>query len=279
MINIRKCDENRGGKIAHISDEALKYGQELCIDKISLLTSRLYFYNRLPLTSALLRRFSEEKLSRFFLMDEYGANYNIIRKNWKPLNVRGEFGKAWRSFDSLNEKPITYGSITYKLYLSMNMNSLREFLGEILNVLSFSNAFHFKYGKRITELLRADNFMIYFKQKSDLLKTAKLLQPIISKATPRGVPFTSELFGDGLLSWGIDPPHQKKNLIPRTSWRLWVCNQLASFLIKFQKNNMNTSFEPWQLAKKELDQIGIDTKTWTPSENLYKKFEKRINQY
>lgn len=265
---------NKKGALYNISKDALLYGQELEINEKHILASRLYFYNRQPLTPSLSEVFlSSKKVMEYFFMDEYGHNYNLTRKNWRPIKIKGEFGKAWASFESLSEEPVSDNNVTYKLYLSTNVDSLKKDLTNILKILSSSKAFHLKIGKRITEMLRPDNFMIYFKNKDELMTTADNLKAVLSDTVPIGVPFTAEIFNDGLLSWGIDPPnnYKKSFLLRQESWRSWICGQLASSIIDAKKEK--NSLESWRFATKKLRLMGIDTERWIPPESLWKGYE------
>jgi hypothetical protein len=84
-----------------------------------------------------------------------------------------------------------------------------------------------------------------------------------------GVPFTAELAGGGLLSWGIDPPAEKQTVpwLERESWRLWVANRLASALL-LAKTSTKADIQPWRFALERLRLEGVDTQTWAPSRML-----------
>jgi hypothetical protein len=84
----------------------------------------------------------------------------------------------------------------------------------------------------------------------------------------QGVPFTSELDENGLLSWGIDPPSNEQALKwqERESWRVWLTNRLAIGIMSAK--NADSSLEAWQFALYRLQQEGVDPKTWQPFTNL-----------
>jgi hypothetical protein len=84
------------------------------------------------------------------------------------------------------------------------------------------------------------------------------------------VPFTAALTGDGLLSWGMDPPHSDQ--IPGwrgvVSWRLWVTNQLARAMLRARVLT-GGGMEPWQAALLRLRLAGVRTQTWLPDQTIW----------
>jgi hypothetical protein len=82
---------------------------------------------------------------------------------------------------------------------------------------------------------------------------------------PHGVPFTAEIGGGGLLSWGIDPPADENSVpwLARESWRSRICNRLATALILAK-----TPGEPiGSIARFAMERLafdGVDTETWMP---------------
>lgn len=87
-----------------------------------------------------------------------------------------------------------------------------------------------------------------------------------------GVPFTCELHGDGLLSWGMDPP-KRTQVLPwqeRQSWRLWVVNKLATALLAV-KTQSSHAVEPWKFALERVRLDGIETNSWTPSPDIFRR--------
>jgi hypothetical protein len=83
-----------------------------------------------------------------------------------------------------------------------------------------------------------------------------------------GVPFTAEVTRDGLLSWGIDPPPATRAAAPenRGSWRFWVVNKLAEYLLTATTDGVA---QPWQFALDRLLVDGVDTDTWVPAGTLW----------
>ena len=96
----------------------------------------------------------------------------------------------------------------------------------------------------------------------------------IAGIAAQGVPFTSEIGGDGLLSWGVDPPAGERSSLwdGRESWRLWLSHRLARALIdaRAAETPENAGIEPWRFALERVRLDGVDTATWTPGALLWK---------
>jgi hypothetical protein len=92
-----------------------------------------------------------------------------------------------------------------------------------------------------------------------------MLRQKLAGMPAHGVPFSAEIAGDGLLSWGIDPPIEEQSFDVQggESWRLWVANRLAMALLN-AKSGRSVKVEPWQFALERLRLDGVDTETWIP---------------
>ena len=81
----------------------------------------------------------------------------------------------------------------------------------------------------------------------------------------QGVPFTAEIGGEGLLSWGVDPAQERHRLAWEgpVSWRLFVTSRLARALLH-ARHESGPGLEPWRFALERLRLEGVDISTWTP---------------
>src|SRR6185369_3495174 len=95
---------------------------------------------------------------------------------------------------------------------------------------------HFKIGADAAGLLRPDKIVLYFADQQSLLQVAGALHARLPGVRAQGVPFSAEITGDGLLSWGMDPPARERVLAwhEPESWRLWVARRLALAMIAAQ---------------------------------------------
>jgi hypothetical protein len=156
----------------------------------------------------------------------------------------------------------------YKLYLSPEPEHLADGLGRLLTALSGAHAFQVKVGADAWGLLRPDKVVAYFPSFERLSELAFALTEALAGIPAQGVPFTSEIAGDGLLSWGVDPPGWALPGGGRESWRVWLVRQLARGFL-----DARTAGEerPWEFACERLRLAGVDTGSWTPGNLLFGK--------
>src|SRR5260370_14298220 len=121
----------------------------------------------------------------------------------------------------------------YKFKLSAQPEHARDAFEAVLESAGDSGAHHFKIGNDAAGLLRPDKLVVYFWSLDALQETAKRILERLRDCPAHGVPFTAEITGDGLLSWGFDPPPHKGALAwrERESRRSWVTHRLRTALI------------------------------------------------
>lgn len=264
------------GPLQRLSLEALRYGQALGLSDRMVLSTRLYNYNRAPLSPLRKRTLPDAAAIEEYLgIREGSGGRELLDREWSPISdpVLSEGWLAWQSrrFGSSTSfgKPTKIGC---KLYISPRTDYLPKFFPIILAVLSRCRVRQFKVGKGVHGLLRPDKIVAYFTSYEDLITTAEELKTELEGCPAHGVPFTAELAGGGLLSWGVDPPSQGQVLpwIGRESWRLWVTNRLAVALIASSTED-SANVEPWQFALRRLQLEGVDTNSWTPAGTDWKR--------
>lgn len=252
--------------VTKLSRRALQYGGTLGITDASLLSAWLYNYNRLPATPRLRQLLpNQQEVERHLGVGEGAARK--LSNGWTRLETG-----PWLAWQSRNAVPPTEApEFTYKLYVSPAFSALREAFQASAEVAATSNARHFKVGSDLYGLLRPDKMVLYFSNFAELKQTAKEVLQKLSNCPVHGVPFTSELEGRGLLSWGIDPPSDPHTVpwLERESWRVWIANRLASALIVATSSNQE-EMPPWRFALERLRLEGVDTQTWTPSTELFR---------
>ncbi|MEB3342234.1 hypothetical protein [Okeania sp.] len=268
ILEPEKYSPNNGSKLAQLSMKAIEYAEKLNITDVTKLSARLYFYNRLPLTPKRHQAFSTpEYLVKYLHLHPDGKHYHLLEKHWEPVKVTNKYGDYWSLWRSRHDQtPTDKKQWRYKLYVSTNIEFQKEILGEVIAILSDTETRSLKFAKKISGLLRPDNFIAYFYTLENLQNTAEKLASALTNIPAQGVPFTAEITSGGLLSWGIDPPQDKyqPNWQEKESWRLWITNRLASAIIA-AKSNKNTDLEPRIFALKRLSLEGIDTTNWIPS--------------
>lgn len=251
------------GLIERLSAEAIHYGARLEELEPVKLSARLYFFNRLPVTPRWRRELPDESAVATLLgLEPGGCNHRLLDRHWRrlPPNTGNEGWLIWR-----RESVRPPDRLGYKLYLSPHPRAVHEAFRGALEVLTGLEAPHFKVARDVYGLLRPDKLVIYLPTFDALAALARALAQRLEGTPVHGVPFTSELAGQGLLSWGMDPPRLTRALpwLERPSWRLWVTNALAIALCA-ARAQPSQQVEPERFALDRLRLEGIDTATWTP---------------
>jgi hypothetical protein len=257
------------GRIAAVSAAALRYGQSLPLDDPALLAWRLYSYNRQPLTPDWKRRLADAAaVERHLGIDSGGGHRKLLDSAWSPLTMDGWL--SWRARAQSGDRGRA-GGPTWKLYVSPRPEALAESFGAVLAALTAARADQFKIGWDAAGLLRPDKIVCYFPSWERLAAAVDAVQERLDGVPAQGVPFTAEIGGGGLLSWGVDPPDDERPLSGgrRESWRVWVAQRLAWALLSGRKDG-GDGMEPWRFALERVRLEGVDTDTWTPSAALWK---------
>lgn len=259
------------GVIARLSIDALKYAQALEIMDVTKLSARIYFYNRLPVSSRWKQRFpTEDAVIEHLGIHSHRPTRNLLEHSWSSVVSTSPFFKGWMMWKSRHpDRRLPRSGPRFKLYVSPQCEVVREAFEGTVEILSESSAAQFKVGNDVYGLLRPDKVVAYFSSLQDLEEVAKSLTQRLVGVPPHGVPFTAEIAGDGLISWGIDPPRQQQALAwqERESWRLWITNQLATALL-MARGYKPGPVEPWQFALECLRLRGVDTQFWRPLGDL-----------
>jgi hypothetical protein len=234
-----------------------------------MISARLYFYNRLPISAYWMDRFpGQDAVAECLGIANGGSMRRYLERRWTRLKPSSEF-EGWFQWQSLQPEPDSASQTgarqIYKLYLSPKPEHVPDAFEAFAEGLTDSGAHHFKVGWDVAGLLRPDKMVAYFWNFRALEDAAKQIGARLTGCAAQGVPFTAALREDGLLSWGIDPLPEKGTLSwqERPSWRLWVTNRLASALVAAKRNG-GDGIEPWRFALERLRLENVDTDTWTP---------------
>lgn len=255
------------GTLEYLAQAALEYAQALDIADNTMLSARLYFYNRWPLTPRWRSRLPDkEAVAAFLRIGGGGANRRLLERRWKIVNLPPGFD-VWFMFASrADQAPKADARRRYKLYVSPQPEFVQEAFEAVTQVLIESPAHHFKVGNNASGLLRPDKIVIYFHDFEALQEAAKEIRGRLAGCPAQGVPFTAGIDkDDALVSWGVDPQAERAALAwqERESWRLWVTNRLATALLA-AKGTQTAGLQPWRYALERLRLDNIDTATWTP---------------
>lgn len=267
LFRERRSGNGAGGRLAEISLAALRYAQDLAEDDPLSLSFRLYGYNRRPLTPAWKRLLPKgENVLAWLGIGSGGPRRSLLDRSWERTG--GGSAEWWLSWRSRQDGDLSGSGATWKLYISPMPDALPGSFGDILEALAAAKAAQFKVGADALGILRADKIVSYFPSFERLAAAAEALEARLSGIPAQGVPFTSEIGGQGLLSWGVDPPREESAFGGGESWRLWLTHRLARALVSAR--SAQTS-EPWQFALERVRLEGVDTDTWTPGAVLWKR--------
>jgi len=258
-----------GGRVAQLSFDAIRYAQNLDLNDILQLSSRMYFYNRIPASSYWRRTLpTREAVVAHLGIQQGGENQSAIERNWSRADAAAANG--WLQWTSRRRTEPGSSSVGYKLYISPACEALSSVFGSVAEVLARCGAVHFKCGQDLYGLLRPDKIVAYFRGFEPLRNAADELARRLDGCLSHGVPFTAELSGGGLLSWGADPPREEQSFgwQSRESWRLWITNRLATALLA-AKASPQSGVEPWRFALDRLRLEDIDTGTWIPATGIW----------
>jgi len=260
--------ERELGAIARRSVEALQYGQTLDNVSVEELAMRLYQYGRKPLSPAWNHRLSSvESVVSFLGLGDGGPARASLDMGWIENRAPGQrFWRSWTPRESQSEPD----AVRYKLYVSPACESLPcALLATIETLSNVSGVQGLKVGRDLAGLCRPDKLVAYFSRLEALQVAARELHFQLKGIPPHGVPFTSEVTRDGLLSWGVDPPVEQRRVGAQVygSWRLWVANRLAEYLLVGKAQP--TDVAAWRFALDRLRADGLDTDTWVPVRGLW----------
>lgn len=250
-------------RVGRLSLAALRYAAALPIEEAGRLSARMYFYNRVPAGPRWHRLFPDPAAVRAFLgLDPGGRNRALIDERWDE-DPHEEAG-GWIHWHGLRRSGRRARSGPFKLYVSPAPDDVgRAFDATVATLGALDTTCSFKVGPDVHGLLRPDKLVVYLSSRAELDAVAEALAPALAGVRAQGVPFSAELAGEGVLSWGLDPPRRRGNeWWERESWRLWVTNRLAAAILAAR--SAPAGVEPWRFALRRIESEGVDLATWAP---------------
>jgi hypothetical protein len=258
------------GRLARQSQAALRYAESLQLTDSTLLSARLYEYGRQPRSAAWANRLPDSDAVLSFVGAGSGT---LLRRRldeeWRSSEASSRSWLAWSTAHPARRE-VSATKPTHKLYVSPDTGEMPRAFAAVVD-LGASGPAHFKIGADAAGLLRPDKMVLYFADQERLVAGAADLQDALEGAAPHGVPFSSELSGDGLLSWGMDPPSTARVVSwhERESWRLWLARRLAAAMVAADASP-DASMGPAAFAVERLRHEGVDVEGWTPSAALWR---------
>ena len=266
--NRQSVSQGSRGRLALLSNAALRYGESLLLDDPSALAGRLYGFGRQPATPHWTRLLADGEAVLSFLGAGVGTDLRRrLDSDWQQTNDRKMTG--WLVWFNRMRSKSEMGGGHCKLYVSPAITVMPQVFPVVLELAS-AQVRHFKIGSDAAGLLRPDKMVLYFPNQERLFAVASELASLLKGTAPHGVPFSAEITSDGLLSWGMDPPQAQKILAWQEpeSWRLWLVRRLAAAMIAAQTDARST-IAPSQFALERLRHEGVDVDTWMPSASIW----------
>jgi len=252
--------EHELDRLGRLSHAAVAHAQRLGLTEVERTMARLYFYNRVPVAarwerayprpSAVLERLACPALSRHWV-------------GGLPADERAVDWLSWsRCDEELRDRA---DRLVYKLYVSPAVEALPDVLAVLADTLTEAGAQRFKVGPDAAGLLRPDKIVVYMADVRELEDVARALTAALDGVPAHGVPFTAQLAGDGLLSWGGDPPRDAGPVGGSAeSWRVSVSRRLAEYLLAAHAAPLRR-ISPADYALARLGIDGINVRSFAPA--------------
>jgi hypothetical protein len=257
-----------GDSIAALSLEAIRYAESLPIAAPRILSGRLYGYNTVPCSPKWKDAFKTTAgIAEFLGIGPRGVNGEALAAGGYE-EVENAQWFAWTRRSENGHQAVPKSG--YKLYVNPRPRDLPQALARVIPELASSGAVSLKVGRSAQNLLRPDKCVVYFHTEAALRAVAGKLREKLAAFRAQGVPFTSALTADGMLSWGMDPPRSLclAGWAQAPSWRSWIANRIAVGLLQ-AKSARPPVMEPWRFVIAKLFAEGIDTRTWFPSSRMW----------
>jgi hypothetical protein len=251
-----------GGVIGRLSAAALRYAAALPMRDPVTLAHRLYRYNHVPLSPRYRRAYATETVEQRLGLSTPGAA-RMLSLGWTRIPSVGRPWVSWVARRDVDQSSVSHG--TYKLYVSPAVDALRAVVADVVSAVARGRPLAWKAGAGPYGLLRPDKMVIYFARQDDLHVAAAAATRVLGGVCGQGVPFTSPVDADGVLSWGIDPPDDEglHSLLGSESWRERLTNRIgAAFIQAPQGESVDVRV---RFVHLRLQAHGIDTTTWAPA--------------
>ena len=250
--------------LSRLSYKAIHYAWTLSDQDERSIASRLYAFNTIPWDASMKMMFYEKHNVKDFLFSSIDDDtMNTLSEEWHSMVTEK---KEWLSWNRKATKTLIdpQSPHIYKLYVSPLLNDVPAVLARCVPAVNTSDAVSFKMGNTLQGLLRPDKMVMYFYSKESLIKMARVLKESLKGFPCQGVPFSSQLDDDGLLSWGQDPGHEGQHIFENGSWRTVISEKLAAILVQAKKDQVKW---PQAIAYIEatMQTRGIDIRNWEPT--------------
>ena len=250
------------GWLGRLSLHALEYAAALGVHRPRTLAERLYRYNTLPASPQWRRRLPDAAaVAR--LVAGRSARVRVSR-GWTTFTSADPGAPVWEVWERTGAPEPAPGRPTYKLYLSPEVTGVGDASRALRALPPACAPFALKQGGDLVTLLRSEKVVAYYTGLDELREAADRLATSLRGMRAQGVPFTVELGGSGLLSWGADPGDfaEPPGPLRQTSWRRWITARLGTALASAL--SAGAPVPAWQYALDRVSLDGVDPRSWTP---------------
>jgi hypothetical protein len=249
------------GRIGRLSRAAVHYAAAFHARDRLDIEARLYRYNYQPIPPERSARVATTEAVHRFLGLERAATSSLLNRWWHALPV--ENGDAWIQWMTRDEHLLKRSErdVQYKVYVSPTLADLPIVFELTVAVLAEAGAPTFKVGGTARDIARPDKLVAYFPTRERAIDCGSMLAERLGRVPAQGVPFSADVGGDGLISWGVDPA-EIPGRTSQLSWRRWVCRRLAQYIAVA---GATADAETSQFAFERLRLEGVNTATWEPN--------------
>lgn len=257
--------------LPRLSRDAVLYALKLGGSDPAVLTWQLYYFNRLPITAKLRKEIGERHAFHRFLGFGDETQETPVNKHWRAT-FSGPDKSGWLVFQPIKPLNRNQYASTYKLYVSPQVDDVPTVLKHLVGNFTSDNIRQFKVGCDLAGLTRPDKIVAYFSSFEELEQVAQKLSTFLNGFKPHGVPFSCDISGSGILSWGLDPPKYSGARVNETqSWRFWIARTIAAAMVEEGKANESEERSLHSIYEK-IRLAGVNTDTWAPTRVFEQQF-------
>jgi hypothetical protein len=240
------------GRLDQLSLRAIRTVAALPTTDVRDLARRLYAYGAAPFGREAELAFGPgDNALNVLGLAPSGAVRGRLAQDYEATTHPG-----WIAFTRLGR---TVGdSPDCKLYVSPRPEALADAFPVVAATFTDLDVASFKVGRGAAGLLRPDKIVAYFDDTEHLGQVAGALSRALRGMSAQGAPFTAEIAGDGLLSWGRDP-RPVAGAQPE-SWRSWITARIAEAMVAARRPGL----DPVPSVMAKLAALGVEN--WTPRE-------------
>lgn len=258
------------GALTRLSMDAIAYAQALELPSPQAISGRLYAFNRVPAGPSLRARYPTTLVKARL---EAAVRTRLHpRRDWSATTA----SPTWSTYTRAVRASRTDDQFgVYKLYVSPAPEQFFDVLERALPaIVDTAEVVGWKACHDLPGLLRPDKFIVYVRSADSLVSLGAHLRTALDGIPAQGVPFTAELGGDGLLSWGLDPPRISPGpgAVLSDSWRTWLTDRLGAALWEARQQGIG-AVSACEAALHRLEVAGVDTQRWMPTESLFPRTE------